>query len=74
MGLFQFKCMPFGLTGAPSSFQRLMNQIFHELPFVATFVDDILIHSTDKHQHLQHLKEVFSRLRQANLTLRGRKC
>ena len=28
MGLFQFKCMPFGLTGAPSSIRRPMNQIF----------------------------------------------
>ena len=36
MGLFQFKCMPFGLTGTPSSFQHLINQIFRELPFVTT--------------------------------------
>lgn len=74
MGLFQFQRMPFGLTGAPSSFQRLMNQIFRGLPFVTTYVDDILIHSADKNQHLHHLREVLSRLRQANLTLRGRKC
>ena len=74
MGLFQFRRMPFGLTGAPSSFQRLMNQIFCELPFVTTYVDDILIHSTDKNQHLLHLREVFSRLSKANLTLRGKKC
>lgn len=33
-----------------------------------------MIHSTDEHQHLQHLKEVFSHLRQVNLTLRGSKC
>ena len=74
MGLFQFRRMPFGLTGAPSSFQRLMNQIFREVPFVTTYVDDILIHSTDKNQHLLHLREVFSRLSKANLTLRGKKC
>ena len=36
MGLFQFSCMPFGLTGAPSTFQRLMNQIFRGLPYVTT--------------------------------------
>ena len=66
--------MPFGLTGAPSSFQRLMNQIFRELPFVTTYVDDILIHSTDRNQHLLHLREVFSCLSKANLTLQGKKC
>ena len=31
MGLFQFRCMPFGLSGAPSSFQRMMNQLFQGL-------------------------------------------
>ena len=74
MGLFQFQRMPFGLTGAPSSYQHLMNQIFHELLFVTTYVDDILIHSKDKSQHLLHLREVFSCLSKANLTLQGKKC
>ena len=75
MGLFQFKCMPFGLTGAPSSFQRLMNQLFRELPFVTVYIDDILIHSANKEQHIQHLHHVFKVLSEANLfTLRGSKC
>ena len=39
MGLFQFRCIPFELTGAPSSFQRLMNQLFRELPFVTVYID-----------------------------------
>ena len=74
MGLFQFKCMPFGLTGAPSSFQRLMNQLFREVPFVTVYIDDILIHSANKEQHAQHLRQVFDLLSDANLTLRGSKC
>ena len=74
MGLFQFSCMPFGLTGASSTFQRLMNQIFYGLPYVTTSIDDILVHSANKMEHLLHLKEVFDRLHQANLSLRGRKC
>ena len=36
MGLFQFRQMPFGLAGAPSSFQQLMNQIFKGFSFVTT--------------------------------------
>ena len=74
MGLFQFRCVPFGLTGAPSSFQRLMNQLFRDLPFVTVYLDDILVHSANKHQHAQHLRQVFDRLSEANFSLRGSKC
>ena len=59
MGLFQFTRMPFGLTGAPSSFQRLMNNIFRDLPFVTTYIDDILVHSANEEQHKEHLQQVF---------------
>ena len=45
MGLFQFTRMQFGFTGAPTSFQRLLNKIIYNLPFVTTYIDDILVHS-----------------------------
>ena len=59
MGLFEFCRMPFGLCGAPSSFQRLMNNVLRGLPFVAIYLDDILIHSANEELHKQHLTEVF---------------
>lgn len=59
MGLFQFTRMPFGLTGAPSSFQRLRNKIFRNLPFVTTYLDDILMHSANEEQHKYHLQQCF---------------
>ena len=74
MGLFQFTRMPFGLSGAPSSFQRLMNIIMRGLPFVSTYIDDVLIHSESEELHKVHLREALKRLRQAGLTLRGVKC
>ena len=74
MGLFQFKRMPFGLTGAPSSFQRLMDRVLRGLPFVTTYLDDILIHSPDEITHCEHLHTVFQRLTNAGLTLKGKKC
>ena len=40
--------MPFGLTGAPGSFQRLMNKVFRGLTFVTTYIDDVLIHSINR--------------------------
>jgi hypothetical protein len=74
MGLFQFTCMPFGLSGAPGSFQRLMYTVCRGLPFVTTYLDDVLIHSVSPEEHLQHLQEVFHQLRQAGLPLQGSKC
>ena len=66
--------MPFGLSGAPSSFQRLMDKILRGLPFVTIYLDNILVHSIDKATHCHHLREVFKRLANAGLTLRGKKC
>jgi len=43
MGLFQF------LIGAPGSFQRMMNQLLRDLPFVTVYIYDILIHSANRH-------------------------
>ena len=74
MGLFEFTRMPFGLTGAPSSFQRLMDKLFRDIPFVTTYIDDVLVHSKTEELHMQHLHEVFRRLKEAGLTLRGKKC
>ena len=74
MGLYQFKRMPFGLTGALGSFQRLMDKIMCGLPFVTTYIDDVLVHSKTAEEHKNHLQIVFQRLSDAGLTLRGHKC
>ena len=71
MGLFQLRYMPFGLTGVPSSFQRLMNQLLRNLPFFTAYIDDILVHSANV--YVQHLRQVFGHFKEANLSLRGSK-
>ena len=73
-GLFQFCRMPFGLSGAPGSFQRLMNNVCGDLPFVTTYLDDLLVHSMSKEEHLQHLHVLFQKMSAAGLTFRGSKC
>lgn len=45
LGLFHFKVLPFGLHGAPASFQRLMDQVLRGLTFTAAYLDDIVIYS-----------------------------
>ena len=75
MGLYQFCRMPFGLIGAPSSFQHLMDTVLRGLPFILIlYLDDILIHSGTPQLHNEHLRIVFERLSTAGLTLRGKKC
>ena len=73
-GLFEFCRMPFGLCGAPASFQRLMNTVCADLPFVTTYLDDLLVHSASKQEHAQHLDILFHKMSAAGLTFRGSKC
>ena len=74
MGLYEFVCMPFGVCNGPSSFQRMMETVLQGVRASKVFIDDILIFSSDMKSHSNHLREVFQRLRESNLTLRGRKC
>ncbi|KAL4092465.1 hypothetical protein QTP88_026966 [Uroleucon formosanum] len=68
--------MPFGLSGAPSTFQRLMNAALTGLNSIKAFVylDDIIIYAADLTEHESRLEEVFQRLRKFNLRLQPRKC
>ena len=59
MRLFQFTRMPFGLCGAPSTFQRLMDVVMRGLPFVTTYIDDVLLHSANEELHKSHLEQAF---------------
>ena len=73
LGLFQFHRMPFGLSGAPALFQHLMDTVLHNLLFVTTYLDDVLIYSLSiEYVHeSRHLKEVFDRLQSVGLTFCG---
>src|SRR6266542_4496492 len=68
--------MPFGLTNVPATFQRLMNYILHDYlnDFVVVYLDDILVCSDTFDEHINHLRKVFTKLREANLMIKFKKC
>src|SRR6218665_664524 len=75
-GYYQFKVLPFGLTGSPSCFSRLMTLIMSGLNFTTCliYLDDIIIFSSDLDTHLERLILVLKRLTAANLKLKPSKC
>ena len=75
-GLHEFVQLPFGLCNSPSTFQRLMEVVLSGLVWDSCFVyiDDVLECSRTFEEHLELLRQVFARLREANLKLKAKKC
>ena len=73
-GLYIFPNTPFGLKNAGQDFQRMMDEILGDLPFCFVYLDDILIFSKNRKQHLEHLKQVFEILAANGLVVNRAKC
>ena len=73
-GKWEFKRCPFSLAQAPAYFQRLVNEVLLGLTFALGYLDDILVYSPDMETHLEHLRKLFMKLREADLKLKEVKC
>ena len=75
MGKWQFKRTPFGLSQAPAYFQLLIDKVLMGCSsFAMGYLDDIIIFSKTEEEHLQHLEEIFVRLRKFGLKMKREKC
>ena len=75
-GTYCYLRMPEGLKNAGGSFSRMTTKVLHSQigRNVLTYVDDIIVKSTKKENHIADLQETFANFRQAGLKLNPEKC
>ena len=76
LGAYKYHVLPFGLTNGPANYQHYMNDVLFEFlnKFCQAYLDDILIYSKTKKEHINHVRLVLAKLRQAGLQVDIHKC
>ncbi|KAJ8400314.1 hypothetical protein AAFF_G00396970 [Aldrovandia affinis] len=72
--LFEFLRMPFGLNNPAQAFQRLMDSVLRDVTFIFVYLDNILVTSECKAEHLSHLRTLYECLSQHGLIVNPAKC
>ena len=72
--LFQSVRMPFGLVNAGATYERMMRKLLSGMQGVANYVDDVIVYSSTWDEHMYSLRELFSRVKKASLTVKPSKC
>lgn len=73
-GSYEFLKMPFGMINSAATLKRAMKKLLHGLDNVEFYWDDILVHTRTWEEHIKALRELFSRLLAAGMTIRPTKC
>ena len=73
-GLYRVNRLPFGVSSAPSLFQRIMENLLQGIPGILIYIDDILVTGKTIADHLSNLEVVLTRLEEAGVRLKRDKC
>ena len=75
-GTYCYRVRPFGLKNARATYQRAATILFHDMMHrdVKVYVDDMIVKSRDRADHLAALQRLFERIRQSRLRLNPKKC
>lgn len=75
-GLYAFSRMPFGLTGSPATFQRVMELALSGLQWLTCliYLDDVIVFGSSFEQHMERIEQVLLRMKEAGLKLKPQKC
>lgn len=70
-GHYEYLRMPFGLKNAPSTFQRVMDNVLKEYlhKFCFMYMDDVVIFSKSLTEHIDHIRKIFQKFRHYNLKI-----
>jgi len=79
LGFYEYNRLPFGLSNAPATYQRLMEECLDDLVFgeeqvCQIYLDDVIIASRTIEEHFDRLKQVFARFREIGMKLAPKKC
>ena len=68
--------MPFGLKNAGATYQRLVTKMFKPLlgKTMEVYIDDMLVKSKQRLDHVTHLQEAFDLLKGYRMKLNPLKC
>ena len=73
-GKYEYVKVPFELAQAPVFFQELMTCILKDFNFAIAYLEDVIIFSKAAEEYLDHIKQVFKKLRSAHLSMKLSKC
>jgi hypothetical protein len=75
-GLYAFSRMPFGLSGSPATFQRVMELALSGLQWLTCliYLDDFIVFGSSFEQHMNRVDQILARMKDAGLKLKPQKC
>ena len=69
-GLYRYKHLPFGLSCAPTVFQRIVERVIQNVPGTANYLDDIIVTSSTEKEHLANVESTLAKLKECGFRLR----